>query len=227
MKPTVACAVMLGLVASSAAGQGMGTRMQSIDAYLMDEMFEIMLARSAAPEYVSTDATVLALRADGYRKVRSGTNGFTCLVERSWSSPIGPHQDFFNPKLRAPICYNAEAARTIMGDYLRRTELAMAGQSIGEIEQTIERDIGTGRLRAPQGLAMSYMLSGGQLLGTNAGRFKPHLMFYIPYASSEQLGSPPPGCEHTCTFEHAGGPFASIIVAREEFIEAPEGRASR
>jgi hypothetical protein len=202
-----------------AAAQGWSTRMHTIDDYLLEESLEVALARSAAPAHVSGAAAILVMRRDGYERVHEGTNGFTCLVERSWSSPIGPHEDFFNPRLRAPICYNEEASRTILADYLRRTDLAMAGRSIGEIEEAIERDIGTGALRAPRGMAMSYMLSGGQLLGTNTGQFKPHLMFYIPYATAEQLGSPPPGCEHACMFEHVGGPLAAVIVATGEFIQ--------
>lgn len=212
MRVTVVATFFAAMLPASGLSQGWEARMQSLDPYTMDEAYEVELARSAAPEHISQDARVLVLRRDGYHEVASGEGGFTCLVERSWSSPIGPHTDFFNPKLRAPICYNAEAARTILGDYLRRTELVLGGSSIGEILAAIERDIGTGALPAPRGLAMSYMLSGGQLLGTETGRFKPHLMFYVPYTAEEQIGSPPPGCEHICMFEHAGGPLSAIIV---------------
>jgi hypothetical protein len=202
-----------------AGAQDWSAQMKSLDEYLIDEALEIALALSAAPAHVSGNATVLVLRADGYHEVRLGTNGFTCLVERSWSSPIGPHRDFFNPKLRAPICYNEEGSRTILGDYMRRTELAMAGRSIGEVKEAIETDVGTGRLRAPGGVALSYMMSAGQLLGTNTGRFVPHIMFYIPYATNEQLGHGPNTECHACIFEHAGGPLASIIVPVAEWIE--------
>lgn len=219
MRTTILLACLTALLPAPAIGQAWDTRMESLDPYLMDEAYEAALARSAGPAHVASDARVLVLRRDGYHEVVPGGNGFTCLVERSWSSPIGPHIDFFNPKLRAPICYNAEAARTILGDYLRRTELALGGKSIGEIQAAIERDIGTGKLAAPRGLAMSYMLSGGQLLGTNTGRFMPHLMLYVPYATREQMGSPPPGCEHICVFEHEGGPLAALVVPMKEFNE--------
>ena len=216
--------MFLAFVSARALAQDWEVTMIFIDDYLIDEAFEVALARSAAPAHISEKADVWVLRRDGYHQVAAGTNGFTCLVERSWSSPVGPHRDFFNPKLRAPICYNEEAARTILGDYLRRTELAMGGSTIGEIQETIEREIGTGKLPPPRGVAMSYMLSDGQLLGTETGRFKPHLMFYIPYATSVELGSPPPGCEHVCLFEHAGGPFAALIVPMPSFneVSSPE-----
>jgi len=223
MKTASVLIVLHGLVTATAFGQGWDTQIESVDAYLLDETYETALARSAAPAHVSDDARVLVFRSDGYHEAAPGSNGFTCLVERSWSSPIGPHGDFFNPKLRAPICYNAEGARTIMGDYMRRTELALDGRSIGEIEAAIERDIGTGKLEAPRGLAMSYMLSGEQLLGTNTGRFVPHVMFYIPYATADEIGSPPPGCENICMFEHVGGPLAALIVPMKEFNEVKAG----
>lgn len=223
MSAAVRLSLLLALLPASARGQGWDARMESLEAYLMDEAYEVALARSAAPDHVASDARVLVLRSDGYHEAATGSNGFTCLVERSWSSPIGPHIDFYNPELRAPICYNAEAARTILGDYMRRTELALDGASIGEIQVAIERDIRTGHLRAPRGVAMSYMLSAEQLLGTNTRRFVPHLMFYIPYATAEAIGSPPPGCEHICTFEHLGGPLAALIVPMREFNEVRSG----
>lgn len=212
---------------TAGSGQDVVTQMQSIDAYLMDEDFEIALAQSAAPENVSANARVLVLRRDGYAERRAGTNGFTCLVERSWSSPIGMHGDFFNARLRAPICYNAEAARTNLGDYLLRTEMALAGRSIPEIQSGIERAIATGRLRGPSGLAMSYMLSGGQLLGTQTGRFVPHIMVYARHATNDDVGHVPGAQCHACVFEHDGGPLAALVIPVSEFIDPPAAARSR
>lgn len=90
------------LAAGVAGGQDVARTLERVDPYLLDESLEVALAVSAAPAHVSAAATVLVLRRDGYHPVRQGTNGFTCLVERSWSSPVGPHPDFFNPRLRAP-----------------------------------------------------------------------------------------------------------------------------
>ena len=42
-----------------------------------------------------------------------GTNGFTCLVERSWMSPFDS-PEFWNWKMRGPICYNPAASRTVL-----------------------------------------------------------------------------------------------------------------
>src|ERR1700679_1011108 len=56
--------------------------------FIADRDAEIALARSAAPPALSGDAEILVLNKDGYQKAVEGKNGFTCLVERSWMSPI-------------------------------------------------------------------------------------------------------------------------------------------
>jgi len=43
---------------------------------------EIELALSAGPEHLRADATVYVFGKKGYEKVRSGKNGFTCMVNR-------------------------------------------------------------------------------------------------------------------------------------------------
>lgn len=217
----VAALLAVGWV-RSAGGQAPALQMQPVEAYLMDEAYEVALARSAAPAKVSGPAAVLVLRRDGYHEAHAGRNGFVCLVERSWSSPIGEHQDFFNPGLRAPICYNAEAARTILRDYLLRTELALAGGSISEIKDAVDQAIASGNVPAPVRVAMSFMMSGGQLLGTSTGRFVPHVMFYVPYATNESLGHTAGTECHACLFEHAGGPLAAIVVPVPELIDPPK-----
>src|ERR1700759_3327388 len=59
--------------------------MAPLDQYLSaDEQTEIALARSAAPPSISNAAEVMVLRRDGYQSAVKGTNGFVCLVERSW-----------------------------------------------------------------------------------------------------------------------------------------------
>lgn len=210
----------LSLAAVSTLQAQQRTTMGPLDDYLMDEAYEVALARSAAPAAVSDDATVLVLGAGGYREARPGTNGFTCLVERSWSSPFGPHDDFFNPHLRAPICYNAVASRANLQEYLRRTELALAGDTWSGIRDGVAADIASGSLRPPDGLGMSYMMSAGQLLGTGTGAFVPHVMFYVPFVTAEDIGAGSHNA-HAMMFEYEGGPFSAIIVRVEEWIGEP------
>src|ERR1700691_1466518 len=103
--------------------------MAPIERYLMaDRNAEIALARSAAPESISHDAEVLVLGRHGYEIAVKGKNGFVCLVERSWTAGIDD-PDFWNPKLRAPICFNPPAARSYLPFEIKKTELVLAGKS--------------------------------------------------------------------------------------------------
>jgi hypothetical protein len=83
--------------------------MAPFDQYLMpDENSEIALARSAAPASVSDGSEVRYWDAMDTAP-RKGVNGFLCLVERSWGAATYD-PDFWNPKVRAPICFNPPAA---------------------------------------------------------------------------------------------------------------------
>ena len=84
-------------------------KMAPLSQYLMDRQAEIDLARSAAPKAISSYATILALAPSGYKTVVKGTNGFTCLVERSWTKAFN-NDNFWNPKALPPVCYNAPAS---------------------------------------------------------------------------------------------------------------------
>src|ERR1700678_117633 len=74
------------------------------------------------------DAEVMVLGRHGYEIAVKGKNGFVCLVERSWTAPIDD-PNFWNPKLRGPLCLNAPAVRTYLPQTIRKTDLVLAGRS--------------------------------------------------------------------------------------------------
>src|ERR1700760_2917650 len=92
-----------------------------------DENAEIALARSAAPASISNAAEVMVLRRDGYTTAVKGSNGFACIVERSWANRTEEPQ-FWNPKARAPHCFNPPAARTVLPIFLMKSKLVLAGK---------------------------------------------------------------------------------------------------
>src|SRR5215470_14121046 len=82
--------------------------MAPLEQYLMDRDAEIALARSAAPDSISSDATILVLGRHGYETAVEGRNGFVCVVERAWMSPLQTSgvidsSAFWNPKIRGPF----------------------------------------------------------------------------------------------------------------------------
>lgn len=109
--------------------------MAPIEQYLMDRTAEIALARSAAPESISGDAEVLVLRRHGFETAVKGKNGFVCIVERSWTSAADP--DFWNPRVRTPICWNAAAARSFLRRNIKRTDLILAGRTKAQVDEAI------------------------------------------------------------------------------------------
>src|SRR5260370_1734347 len=105
------------------------TSMAPIEQYLMaNRNSEIALARSAAPESISRDAEVLVLGGHGYETAVKGKNGFVCIVQRSWTAGTD-EPEFWNPNLRAPICFNPAAARSYLPLTLKKTQLLLCGQS--------------------------------------------------------------------------------------------------
>lgn len=163
--------------------------MAPLDQYLMtDRNAEIALARSAAPTSVSNDATVLVFEKAGYQTAVEGKNGFTCLVERSWMSPID-RPEFWNPKIRGPICYNPPAVRTILPYTINRTKLVLAGLSKAQIRENIAAAMTKNELPMPEAGAMSYMMSKEGHLGDAVGHWCPHLMFHVPKADEASWGA--------------------------------------
>jgi len=78
-------AISIGFLVPEAAAQAdQYPKMAPVEQYLMERNAEILLARSAAPNSVSSDATILVLGRQGYETAVRGKNGFVCLVERSW-----------------------------------------------------------------------------------------------------------------------------------------------
>ena len=81
----IVLAVGISFLAPKAAAQSdKYPKMAPADQYLMERDAEILLARSAAPDSISSDATILVLGRQGYETAVRGKNGFVCMVERSW-----------------------------------------------------------------------------------------------------------------------------------------------
>lgn len=162
--------------------------MAPIDQYLMaNREAEIALARSAAPPSISGDAEIMVLGRHGYEVAAKGTNGFVCLVERSWMSPFDFAQ-FWNPKMRGPICFNPPAVQSILPLTFKRTELVLAGASRSEMLEKIKAANAKGYPPLEPG-AMSFMMSPQGYLNDQAGHWVPHLMFYIPLTDAKVWGA--------------------------------------
>ena len=181
--------------------------MAPLDQYLMaDRNAEIALARSAAPTSISRDATVLIFEKSGYHAAVEGKNGFTCLVERAWMSPVDS-PEFWNPKMRGPICYNPAAVRTILPYTVNRTTLVLTGLSKAQIRESVTAAVAKHELPMPEAGAMSYMMSKAGNLGDAVGDWCPHLMFHAPKTDDASWGA-----------DLAGSP----VLFNDQYRDVPE-----
>ncbi len=188
--PVVALTMIFGaLEMRSQEAKTKYPHMAPFEEYLIaDRNAEIALARSAAPESISKDATVLVLGRRGYETAVEGKNGFVCAVERGWMSPAGA-PEFWNPKLRGPICFNPQAARSVLPTTYKRTEMVLAGKTAAEIIEGNKALFDRGELPGLEPGAMSYMLSKEAYLTDDGGHNLAHLMFYAPPLDGRAWGA--------------------------------------
>ncbi|HTZ98669.1 MAG TPA: hypothetical protein VMB18_19870 [Terriglobales bacterium] len=192
-KIALIAASMLALILGFALGRelkaqvskkdgGAYSAMAPIEQYLMDRDAEIMLARSGAPESISRDATVMVLGNRSFETAVEGKNGFVCIVERAWTSPF-ESAEFWNPKNRSPICYNPQAARTVLPITYMRTKLALAGLSKEQIRERMKAAVDGKEITPPEPGAMCFMMGKGgylsdQSLTADGAHNIAHVMFF-------------------------------------------------
>jgi hypothetical protein len=150
--------------------------------YLMaDRQSEIDLARTAAPKSISSHATIWVLKANGYETAVQGTNGFTCEVERSWTKAFDD-DNFWNPKVLTPICFNAPATRSVLPYTVFATKLALAGATESEIRARLTAAVAAKQLPEPENGSVGYMMSKVSYIDDHVKAWHSHIMIYTPKA---------------------------------------------
>jgi len=153
--------------------------MAPLDEYLMNRDAEVALARTAAPEAISKDATVLVLTAHGYETAIKGTNGFVCMVERGWTSNID-FPEIWNPKIRGADCLNPGAARSILPIIYKLTQMALSGNSEKQRIAGIQAAFAKKEIPPVEPGAMGYMMSKESYLSDIPPASVSHVMFFLP-----------------------------------------------
>lgn len=197
--------------------------MAPIDQYLMtDRGAEIALARSAAPNSVSRDAEVLILGRHGFQTAVKGRNGFVCIVARSWIS--APDSDFWNPKVRVPMCVNAAAARSYLVHIIKWTDLALAGRTKAQMTETVVAAIHKKELPEMESGAMCYMMGKQGYAGDSVpAHWPPHLMFFYSLTDPAIWGANQPGSPvlaENDTMEH----LTSFVILVQRWSDGTEAR---
>ena len=188
--------VIAGLLLAMIAGaeNGPASRLDPLPRDL-----EIQLALSALPAHLRDGATVYVLNpAKGFEVARKGGNGFHALVARtgddtfrgSW--PLTEYRD----DILYPISFDSAGAKAQMRVFFDAAEMQAKGTPPGELKKTIQDRYKAGFYKAPERAGVSYMLS--PVLRTYfdpdesdrvATANFPHVMYYAPNVSGEDIGA--------------------------------------
>jgi len=149
---------------------------------------ETKLALSGAPEHLRAGATVYVFSKTGYTKMREGSNGFTCLLNR----------DGFLHASAAfkPTCWDAAGADSYVPVMLDVGHMLAAGNGIEEVRDAITAGFKAGQYRRATRTGIAYMVAGDLNLDLSTGAvvktvFPGHYMIYAPGVTNADIGHSP------------------------------------
>ncbi len=174
-----------GRASASKAGNPSLSFLQTETLVFLPQDQEIELALSAGPEHLRADATVYVFGKKGYERIRTGKNGFTCMVNRD-----GNQNGDDDMK---PTCWDAEGSATIVPIMLRVGEMLAQGKTADEIKLDIDKGFSEGRFSSPRKTGIAYMLRGdvrydAKTKAISKILFPPHYMIYAPGVSNADIG---------------------------------------
>jgi len=167
---------------------------QAADAVIekMPVKLETQFALSALPPVMRDKATVYLLDPkNGYQLHRQGTSRVTCLVERTvweWAD--------FRDDVYIPLCYDAAGAKAHLKVIMDTASLRAQGMGAVALKAEIEKRYKNGTYKAPESAGLSYMIAPVmRALGPPDMKMHtmsmPHLMFYAPNITNEDIGAVP------------------------------------
>jgi len=158
----------------------------------MPAKLETQFALSALPPALRDQATVHLLDPQkGYQLSRQGTSGVTCLVERT----VWEWVDFRND-IYIPLCYDAAGTKAHLKVIMDTATLRAQGMSPVALKAEIENRYRNKTYKGPEKAGLSYMVAPlMRALGPPDMKIHtmsmPHLMFYAPNITNEDIGAVP------------------------------------
>jgi hypothetical protein len=183
----IAVPLALTLGASALRGQAEGTSLERMPAPL-----ETRWALSALPPTMRERATVYLLDpSTGYRLAHRGTNGQTCVVQRT----VWELADFRND-IYIPLCYDAVGAAAQLRVTMEAAALRARGTGAAALKAEVERRYTAKVYGAPRKAGLSYMLAPTfRTIGPPDMRVHtfamPHVMSYAPFLTNDDIGATP------------------------------------
>ncbi|MDP3749540.1 MAG: hypothetical protein Q8Q88_21105 [Phenylobacterium sp.] len=179
--------------ALSAAGAGPGTAQTALPTLApIPPKLEARYALSAAPTALRAAAAVYLLAPDeGYVLSREGTNGITCLVERTAWELVDFRDDIF-----IPLCYDAAGAGGHLKAIIDTARMRAEGLTPRQVRERVEAAYADGSYETPSRAGLSYMVSpvmraAGPPDMSVQTMAMPHLMFYASGVSNADIAAAP------------------------------------
>jgi hypothetical protein len=180
-------AFCLGGVAAAAPGEASEAKLTPMPAEL-----ETSYALSAAPPQLRDKATVYLLDpAKGYQLAKQGTSGVTCIVQRTAWELVDFRDDIY-----IPLCYDTAGTKTYLKYIMDVADLRVQGLDPQELKAEIEKRYADGTYKVPEKAGVSYMVAPVmRTVGPPDMKVHtmpmPHVMFYAPHITNEDLGAVP------------------------------------
>jgi hypothetical protein len=177
---------LIGIASAGSMPEG-ATTLEAMPAKL-----ETQFALSAAPPRLRDKASVYLLDpAKGYYLSRQGTSGVTCIVQRTdWEMPDLRNDVYW------PVCYDAVGTKTYLRTIMDAAALRAQGMSAAAMKAEIEQRYRDKTYKVPEKAGVSYMVGpimravGPPDLQVHTMAM-PHLMFYAPFVTNEDIGAAP------------------------------------
>ena len=164
---------------------------------------EIQLALSALPPHLRDNATAYVLNpAKGFEVARPGTNGFHAFVARTGDDTFKGSWPLteYRSDILYPIAFDKAGVKAQMRVFFDAAEMQAKGTPPGELKKIIQDRYNAGFYKAPERAGISYMLSpvlrtyvfpeeNDRISTSNL----PHVMYYAPDISNEDVGGGKPG----------------------------------
>ena len=164
---------------------------------------ELQLALSALPPHLRDSATLYVLNPDkGFEVARKGTNEFHAFVARTGDDTFRGSWPFtkYRDDILYPVSFDKAGVTAQMRVFFDAAEMQAKGTPPGELKKIIRDRFNGGFYKAPERAGISYMLSpvlrtyvipeeSDRVITVNY----PHVMYYAPDISNEDIGGGKPG----------------------------------
>lgn len=211
--------LVLAIIATSLMGLSTAPASQVSETTIeqMPAKLETQFALSAVPPALRDKATVYLLDPkQGYALSRQGTSGVACLVERT----VWEWADFRND-IYIPLCYDAVGTKAHLKVIMETAALRAQGMDATALKAEIENRYRNGTYHAPERAGLSYMVAplmravGPPDMKVHTMAM-PHLMFYAPNLTNEDIGAVPDFSVHASLLypfiDKQGNPEQSYMI---------------